>query len=613
MINLLRPALGITEPLTSYASRLAMMNGADSMQHFLAHMGIPEDWIINCRQEGIMCVADLGRVCSQALGNHSLIRSGKGFRLNRQVLSRSIIRRTRLRVCLECLQEDIKQNPGPVQARPYCRSIWLLSSIYYCPTHSRQLFELPKCPQQGLIHDFSRRVESLLPDLDNLLASQGRLASSDYEQYAANRVCGLQQAHTWLDTFPFYAVDRMVINIGAVSDHGSEVKIEQLNDHQIWQASNRGFEVARQGKVGIESLLLDLGGRFLKTRHDWGPKDLYGRLYEWLAHETEDTIYNPLREIMFQFTNRMFPVGSEQAMFGTPFPLRLVHSVRSVSIETGVHPKRLRKLLLKAGFLSAKDRSLSDDRILFSAEAASSTLDALTGSFKFNELAAYLNIPRGQMVALKKANIFEPDIVFDTESGKARAYSRQKLDTFMETLRAGGESVQGVSGRLIQIPDASKRACCSAAETVRLILAGRLMRKGILTTEKGYMAILVDPEEIKPLVRREDHGGVSLRVAEKQLGVSTRVLTALIDHGYLPSREAINPINRCPQRVIEQDDIDAFQATYVGLTALRAELGKYLGDLKQRFSEADIKPCIDPELVFATFYRRSDIPNFDGS
>ncbi|TXH35600.1 MAG: hypothetical protein E6Q98_15000 [Rhodospirillaceae bacterium] len=607
MMNLLRPPLGRYEPLTSYTSRLAAFNGAEDMAQFLAHMGISESWIKNGRSNGIALVAELARLASEDIERHSIVRNGQEFRLNGQMLSRSSLRRTHLRVCLECLKEDMATNPGPPEARVCCRSTWLVASVYCCPEHSRRLYELPECPKDLSIYDFSRRLEPLLSQLDELVASQEHLSPTDYEQYAIRRVCGLKQAPTWLDAFPFYAFERMALNVGMVAVHGSGVEYELLSEDEIRSAMDRGFLALQKGQDGVEKVLMELREQFLQAKFDWGPRDVYGRLYEWLAHDNVDAVYDPLRKIMFDFTQANFPVGPSHEMFSKPFPIRILHSIRSASVETGLHPKRLRKLLLNAGLYPEKDRHLSDERVLFSANAAKHLLVGLTDSLKFNQIGPYLNIPRAQMLALQNADIFEPDVSFEATSGRVRAYSRQKLDAFMEALHAGAASIPEVSDGLMPIPAAAKRACCSAGEIVRLILGGRLMRRSILAGERGYMALLVDPEEVKPLIRGEDHGGVSLQKAEKQLGVSPPVLAALIDHGYLPSREAINPVNRCPQRVVDQMDIDAFRLRYVGLTELGAKLGEYLGDLKERLDEAGIKPKIPADLVNATFYLRSDV------
>jgi hypothetical protein len=66
------------------------------------------------------------------------------------------------------------------------------------------------------------------------------------------------------------------------------------------------------------------------------------------------------------------------------------------------------------------------------------------------------------------------------------------------------------------------------------------------------------------------HGGVSLRQVECELQTTTRVIRALADHRHLRSRTAVNPLNRCPQDVVDPADLKAFQDTYVSLMVLAA-------------------------------------------
>ncbi|HVJ33169.1 MAG TPA: hypothetical protein VND94_08635 [Terriglobia bacterium] len=399
----------------------------------------------------------------------------------------------------------------------------------------------------------------------------------------------------------------LIDNLGAVALHGPRFQLNKLNEDGHRQAQDYGFQAARAGKEGIERLFSGLRDRFLTSRGAWGPNHVYGRLSMWLAHETTEKVYDPLRDMMFDFTHRTFPVGPDDMMFGRHFPSRLVHSIYSASTQSGLYPDLLRRLFLKLEFYPTQHSGLSADRIMFPAAPAQRILDDLAGSLNFREVLETINIGRPQLDALHSAGILTPDIVHDLGEFQVRGFSRQNLDAFIDALRSGATPVQEISDQLMPIPDASRRACCKAAETVRLILDGRLTRKGLLTTGTGYMAILVDPEEIKPMVRRADHGGVSLRQAEKHLGVSTRVLTALIVNDYLPSREAINPGNRCAQRVVDLVDLDAFRSTYISLTELASKLRAYPGDLAPRLAAKGLQLAFPLDVIHASYYHRQDV------
>jgi hypothetical protein len=79
-------------------------------------------------------------------------------------------------------------------------------------------------------------------------------------------------------------------------------------------------------------------------RNDWGLRLAFGRLYEWLAHESDDAAYEPLRDIIRRHVIETMPLGPGDDVFGREVTVRRLHSVRSASLEMDVHPKRLRKL-----------------------------------------------------------------------------------------------------------------------------------------------------------------------------------------------------------------------------------------------------------------------------
>jgi len=607
MINLLRVPLGKTEPLPSYASRLAAANGSPTLRQFLIDMDIEESGIVHGKSASLQKTATLGHVDSKELRTFSFCRGESGIMVNGQDLTRLVLRRQRLRVCLSCLQEDIELGYGPLQARPYCRVAWLLKPIYCCPRHNVMLHEVSDAPVAFAAYDFSTRISSLLPDLRTMIGSSQMDIPTPFETYVINRIHGQSTGNCWPDRLPFYAAIRVVEILGAVSEFGVDVTLEELDDADWRRAGAAGFDIAKHGKASIDPLLARFRKNFFRRQREWGPRATYGRLYDWLAHESEDLAYDPLRDIIWDYAVENFPIGSDDELFGRRLEHRLIHSVHSASLETGLHPKRLRKLLSEAGLISKQDADLTNDRLLFSAKAAAPVLASLTGSLKFKEIGAYLNIPRAQLLAFDRAGLFEPYMSFETNHGKARAFSRQALDQFMATLLYGAKPAKAASARRLTVPAAAKKACCMSVEILRLALDGKLAWKGRLNSTRGYMSLLVDVEEIRSLVRGEDHGGVTLRQAEKKLGVSTAVLTALIAHGYIPAQEVLNPVNRCPQRVIQQADIDAFNATYIGLQALGAERHAYLGALKKELTAMGINPALPPEHVRATFYNRPEI------
>lgn len=101
-------------------------------------------------------------------------------------------------------------------------------------------------------------------------------------------------------------------------------------------------------------------------------------------------------------------------------------------------------------------------------------------------------------------------------------------------------------------------------------------------------------------------GSLSLRKVERRLGTTTRVVKALIEHGNLPSRVEINPVNRCPRQVVRQDDLDAFMGRYVTLHVAAKEAGVHFRKLRKALTAVEVRPAFDPAAVHATFYDRAN-------
>ncbi|MCK0195460.1 hypothetical protein MWN34_00880 [Ancylobacter sp. 6x-1] len=82
-------------------------------------------------------------------------------------------------------------------------------------------------------------------------------------------------------------------------------------------------------------------------------------------------------------------------------------------------------------------------------------------------------------------------------------------------------------------------------------------------------------------------------------------MNALIETGALPSSVRLNPVNRCPQRVVLEADLDTFMRRFVSLTGLSRETGIHFRRLAADLGRSGITPAFDPGQVKATFYERA--------
>jgi hypothetical protein len=106
-------------------------------------------------------------------------------------------------------------------------------------------------------------------------------------------------------------------------------------------------------------------------------------------------------------------------------------------------------------------------------------------------------------------------------------------------------------------PDRGQGRLLRSVEIVQALLDGRLIRKAQLAGERGYMALLVDLEEVRALVRGVDLGGLGSRALADRLRVADKV----------------NPINRCPTVIVTAAEVERFEAEYVSLFVLAKQQG----------------------------------------
>jgi hypothetical protein len=382
-----------------------------------------------------------------------------------------------------------------------------------------------------------------------------------------------------------------------------------LTEDQWRAGGSAGFDIAEFGESGIRSLLVRLSADLPYRKGDIGPKALFGRLYEWLAHETADSAYGSMRDVMREHIVDTLPMGPGDNIFGVPVAERRRHSIHSAALELGAHPKRLRKLLHIAGLIQDDHAKLAADKVLFSATAAKGFLKRVGSAMSLREAGDYINAPRVQIHLLHKRGIIQPFTRGRDLRIKDHAFAKRDLDEFLERLYAATAVIPSSDPGLADIPKAARQARCSAADIVKLLLEVRLSRVARRHGEHGYMSMLVAPAEVRQLIHtQKERALLSLRDVEQRMSWSSSVVKGLVDLGHLPSTRLRNPLTRLPHRVVALADLKAFGNQYVSLHGLANEQRRYFRNVKEEIERSGVVPAFDRDAVHATFYRRADLP-----
>jgi len=604
-------SLAAGETPVSFVSRLAALHRS-SAREICLDMGTSFQKVVDGDPKALAIVAFKASAEVSALAENAFVR-GDGHRhtFRGEQLTRDDLFRATVVVCPKCLAEDIAAAP---RSRPETvavqRARWQIAALKTCPIHLVPLVMVDKDLTPTLLHDWSYHVGKILPQLRRLAAESVTRPLTGFETYVLNRTNGGSAHGGLIDRLPLFVAIAACELFGAVATLGRMPNLKTLTDEEWRLAGAAGFDIVAFGKPGIEMFLEDLqAGYAYSGAATEGPQAVFGRIYQTLEFGRENPAFDPLRDLVGTFILKNFPLGPGDVVFGKPVAERRLHSIRTLSKETGLHPKRLRKLLSSAGALPDGAEALADGNCLFAAEAGSRIArEAAAATLSVRAAGIYLNAPRVQRNMLYRSGLIVPRLKA-ADQGAADQFSPEDLDAFLARLLDGAEPVSVAGDFQYGIPEAARRANCSSEEIVRAILDGKIKRKWRLAGEQGYGAVLIDVREIRGLVRGADPGGLTSLALAGRLHVADKVTRHLIAGGHLKTLTVINPVNRCPIVVVPAEEIERFEATYVSLFVLAKQRGKHFRAVKKELEAAGVKPALVPTQVGATFYRRSQVEN----
>lgn len=608
-LNLTLPQ-GEGEAPADYAARLSFRNGRDHASEFCSDFGMSLREIADGNRWQIEQLAEIASADFGQLYGEAFIRSGKRYVHKGQDLTAFTLVRDRVRVCPHCLVDDLRQDAVRREAQMYRRSKWMVVPIRTCAVHNVELIDIGMGSDVTSCFDASAAMALAMGQLPQMKDAARTRQPTAFEKYAGNRIEGTGEidTSTLLNALPLYAAMRVCQVLGAVAVHGPTVKLESLHDHALWECEAAGFEVANGGESSICRVFEGCWEAVSRSRGEWGTRGIYGRIYEWLAHETDDPAYEPIREILWRHIVGTTPTAPGTEILGRKLDQRRVYSVHSASKAYGLHPKRLRRLLVEAGVISkTATEGLSNGHVIATAKKVEPVLAEISTALSLNEVRDYANVPRPHERILYEAGFIKPVIAGGTKELKNHAFRRKDIDDFLaRILIDASEEFFGKPG-FYDIRSAAKRNCCRAEQIIQLLLDRKLKRVGRNPQVGGYLSVLVDVEELRPLVIGEDHGGINLRTATCRIRTSDRVMSALVANHFIETERVKNPVTKQIQTIIRPTELDRFLREFVGLHVLAEERYEHFRKTKAEMEARKIEPAFDPKLVMATFYRREDL------
>ena len=201
----LNPSLG--ESATSFASRLAKLNGAPRLITFCSDLGLSHGALTNGEPGEVEHIAALAGCDPKSLlfwtPQHI---EPRWFKFGRERIKFTAFARTQPRACPICLRESSVHNAGIYSGHP---GLWQLSSVRGCALHRCALVPLPAAPSNKDVFDFARIAERYVP------ASTATVPESDLalQGYLTARVAE-GPGKCWFDSLPLHVAAQTADNLG---------------------------------------------------------------------------------------------------------------------------------------------------------------------------------------------------------------------------------------------------------------------------------------------------------------------------------------------------------------------------------------------------------------
>ncbi|MDR7040488.1 hypothetical protein J2X36_005271 [Methylobacterium sp. BE186] len=608
----LRVPLRPGQSLLSFVAHLARRNGINRLDQFCCDVDLKPLALATGQPQQIDRLATLSGVPAAALQAEAVFISKNGCAVRGQKLMRADIESSGQSICPACLHEDYITAESAFSRSAYMRTIWRVTAIRTCLRHSMAVG--PFLGQdRRLRYEPALFLEVTATRLNEALRSAVQREVSPLERYLLRRLDGVGGAAPFLDRLDFYVAARFCEVLGVAASEGPRVSPSEVGEDRLRASGTLGFEVASAGEDAISTLLVEMQSKSaLLHAMNAGPGAAFGALYRLLAANKTKPEYSGLREFLKRHVEATVPLVPGRKFLSMPLQEGVVHSVRTASLVTGAHPKRLRKILAGLGHVESGREGGTDHDVTFDAAGARALLESLAEAMSMKEAAAYLNINRMAFSAIVRSGRLQPVLCAGEIEGIGRSvFTRSQLDRFLANLEARAIPIKKTGEDVANIGEAARHCCCTVADVVGLILEGKVLWVGRSEGARGFQAILVRIKDLRQLVCGEAAHGLTLRQFGREIGKSDAAVKVIIGAGAVKTIEAKNPVRRNLQIYITRDEISSFRSNYVSSASLSPH-SSLNNKVIKFFSEKGVTPRIRIPNRFDCFYKKSDVEEYLG-
>lgn len=367
------------------------------------------------------------------------------------------------------------------------------------------------------------------------------------------------KATPWVSDFPIDALGAACEMLGVSRSFGKEMTLGALTQTQLATATSAGFSLLDQGADA-------LGAYFETLRYQSGtpqdrPQSRYGRIYDWLKRGAgSGSAFAPIRDLLRDHILQTWPLGPGEQALDFRVVERRLHSIRTAAKTFGLHPKRLRRILMDAAVISETDAP--DAEVIFRVGDVGDILEQASAAVSLASAQKRLAMTRSQMETLIRAGLLKPGEGGDAARPRFTEASIQHWSDFFASFPPAG-----LFHSLTSIADAARSLGTSTD-----IILGLIIDKRLGTVQKangliGFACLLINQAEAAKLLTAIRGMGTSQSLSSlaSAIRISPKSLRMLAEAGYFTLIECIDARTNQPVTRVSDEDVTQFSTDYISL------------------------------------------------
>ena len=507
-----------------------------------------------------------------------------------------------VRGCPRCLRDDAAWRPSLGPAAMVMRGDWQFRECVMCVRHCHPLVALWTAERPQDRHDYVARLGEIAGDILSGALDRPKTSPSGYDRWLDGRLEDGRD-ETWFRGQPLVAATTFcrLLGLALLGERASDARIAGHPVHAT------GFEVASQGEAAIREAL----DRMVEAApgHLSEPNDAFGALYTGLCHDyPKEDGFTPYAAILRDSILDHWPIAPGEVVLGTVVNERRLHSLVTAARETGVGASVLGHFLVEAGALPEQD-DRPRARRTFDARSFAGLLAEIPTLVGPIAMRQAMGATRQELVALEEEGVLAPRTSVAKVKNPWRPSDGVAL---VDELRALAGPVAADDDGWETLLRARSRTRCRLADLILAVREGRLpvgRREGV----PGFHGIVVPKDAVSRFVRAADaqQDGeapfpVSAAVLGRSIGLRDGGFVGLIEAGYTPARQALNPRTGRLQYWVDAEDIAAFHRRFVTVTTLSAETGHHRNTVRSLLTASKISRFAPGGKDFGRVYLRSE-------